>query len=84
MAEQTLELEENSRRIQKRRDRTSEKRQQVMRTPLPVPEGQRERERIARAIMGKGDFLSDELKEFLREIEELHVLSAGQASWPQL
>ncbi len=55
MVEQTPELEENSRRIQKRRDRTSEKRQQVMRTPLPVPEGQREREN-RQSHYGRGGF----------------------------
>jgi hypothetical protein len=37
-----------------------------------------ERERIARAIMGEGEFLSEELKEFLKEIEELHGLAAGR------
>ena len=36
-----------------------------------------EEERIARAIGGKGEFLSDELKKLLREIEVVQGLRAG-------
>ena len=36
-----------------------------------------EEERIARAIEGKGEFLSDELKKLLREIEVVQGLRAG-------
>jgi hypothetical protein len=49
---------------------------QVKRRLLPLPEGQRER--IARAIMGKGEILSEKLKEFLKEVEDLHDLIAGK------
>ncbi len=31
-----------------------------------------EKERIAGAIMGEGEFLSEELKEFVKEIETMH------------
>jgi hypothetical protein len=37
-----------------------------------------ERKKIARAILGEGEFLSEELKDFLRELEVLHGLAAGQ------
>jgi hypothetical protein len=37
----------------------------------------REEERIAQAIDGKGEFLSDELKKLLREIEIVQGLRAG-------
>ncbi len=37
-----------------------------------------ETERITRAILGRGEFLSEEPKEFLQEIEESHRLATGQ------
>ncbi len=39
----------------------------------------RDRKRkIPRAILGEGEFLSEELKEFLHEVKELHGLEQGQ------
>ncbi len=37
-----------------------------------------ERERIARPIMGKGEILSEELKGFLKEVEDLDNFMAGK------
>jgi hypothetical protein len=36
-----------------------------------------ERERIARAIMDEGEFMSEELKEFRKEVETMHGLATG-------
>jgi hypothetical protein len=42
----------------------------------PCPRGRKRK--IPRAILGKGEFLSEELKEFLHEEKELHGLEQGQ------
>ncbi len=75
MAENNAEGEE---RPGERPEEETSSREDTMDSEGTVGEVQRtEEERIARAIEGKGEFLSEELKKLLREIEVVRGLRAG-------
>ncbi len=73
--------ENNARREERPEERPEEEtssREDTMDSEGTIGEVQRtEEERIARAIEGKGEFLSEELKKLLREIEAVRGLRAG-------
>jgi hypothetical protein len=75
MAENNAEREE---RPGESPEEETSSREDTMDSEGTVGEVQRtEEERIARAIEGKGEFLSEELKKLLREIEVVRGLRAG-------
>ncbi len=75
MAENNAWREEQPR---ERQEEENSSREDTMDSEGAIGEVQRtEEERIARAIMGEGEFLSAELKKLLKEIEVAHGLRAG-------
>jgi hypothetical protein len=75
MAENSARREE---RPEERPEEENSSREDTMDSEGVIGEVQRtEEERIARTIEGEGEFLSEELKKLLREIEAVRGLRAG-------